>query len=97
MLLLLRAVDSVPNTLTMRSTTKGAKAEPILAHKEDIPIAMFLTTVGTSSAEYMYATPKAAELKNLPNVVSVTLSQTMSLGEEMGQRSNRGLGVRINA
>lgn len=57
---------------------KGAIAEPILAHTEEVPTAMFLTPVGTNSAEYMYDTAKAAELKNLPTVASVVLTQTMS-------------------
>ena len=64
---------------------KGAKAEPIRAHIEDVPTAMFLTPVGTSSAEQMYATAKAAELKNFPTVASVMFTHTISVSSGEGR------------
>ena len=55
---------------------QGADIDPIRANVEAAPTATFLTDVGNNSAVYKYAIANVIEIRNFPNIATVTGAHT---------------------
>ena len=69
---------SVLDLLTNKSTINGAIPEPTRAHIDEAPTAIFLTLVGTNSADIKNTTLNAGDMNNFPIVFNVRFNHTIS-------------------
>lgn len=70
-------------TILTSSVTKGAISPPTLACIEPVPIPVFRSTVGNSSAEKTYTMPNDPEMQKRPIIERIV--RAMSISEQKRQ------------